>query len=143
MPSKVTGRKYLGVAPSAKAMQRLRERLRQILHRGNVAPWTAVAKKLNQILRGWANYFSYGSVGRAYDAVNWAVLERTRYILRKRHRVGTSQMWRQFSGEGDLRKVRGSPVAPPQRDDAAVCCHVKPVGEPDAFDAHVRFDERR
>jgi hypothetical protein len=24
-----------------------------------------------------------------------------------------------------------------------VCCHVKPVGEPDALDAHVRFDERR
>ncbi len=96
MTSKVTGRQYLGVAPSAKAMQRLRERLRQILHRGNVAPWTEVAKKLNQTLRGWANYFSYGSVGQAYEAVNWAVLERTRYILRKRHRVGTSQMWRQF-----------------------------------------------
>jgi RNA-directed DNA polymerase len=97
MTSKVTGRKYLGVAPSAKARQRLRERLRQILHRGNVAPWTEVAKKLNQTLRGWENYFSYGSVGRAYEAVNWAVLERARYFLRKRHRVSPQNMWRRFS----------------------------------------------
>lgn len=96
MTSKFNGRKYLGAAPSAKALKRLRERLRQILHRGNVAPWTDVVKELNRALRGWENYFSYGSVGRTYEAVNWAVLERTRYILRKRHRVDTSRMWRRF-----------------------------------------------
>ena len=96
MTSKLTGHRYLGAAPAAKARQRLRTRLRQILHRGNVAPWADVQKDLNRTLWGWENYFSYGSVGRAYEAVNWAVLERTRYILRKRHRVGTSQMWRQF-----------------------------------------------
>lgn len=97
MTSKFNGRQYLGAAPSTKAIQRLRERLRRILYRGNVAPWIEVTKELNQTLRGWENYFSYGSVGRAYEAVNWMVLERTRYILRKRHRVSTRTMWRQFS----------------------------------------------
>ena len=97
MTSKLTGQTYLGAAPSMKAIERLRERLRGILHRGNVAPWTEVTKELNQTLRGWENYFSYGSVGRAYEAVNWAVLERTRYILRKRHRISTQNMWRRFS----------------------------------------------
>jgi hypothetical protein len=32
-----------------------------------------------------------------YEAVNWAVLERARYFLRKRHRVSTQTMWRRFS----------------------------------------------
>jgi RNA-directed DNA polymerase len=97
MTSKLNGRRYLGAAPAAKAMERLRARLRQILHRGNVAPWVDVRKELNRTLRGWENYFSYGSVGRAYEAVNWAVLERARYLLRKRHRVSTQNMWRRFS----------------------------------------------
>lgn len=97
MTSTFNGQRYLGAAPAKKAIQRLRGRLRQILHRGNVAPWIDVAKELNQTLRGWENYFSYGSVGKAYEAVNWMVLERTRSILRKRHRVDTQSMWRRFS----------------------------------------------
>jgi RNA-directed DNA polymerase len=95
--SKLNGRRYLGAAPAAKAMERLRTRLRQILHRGNVAPWADVVQEVNRSLRGWENYFSYGSVGRAYEAVNWTVLERARYFLRKRHRVSTQTMWRRFS----------------------------------------------
>ena len=97
MTSKLNGQRYLGAAPAAKAIERLRTRLRQILHRGNVAPWTEVRKELNRTLRGWENYFSYGSVGRVYEAVNWIVLERARYFLRKRHRVSPQTMWRRFS----------------------------------------------
>jgi RNA-directed DNA polymerase len=97
MTSKLNGQRYLGAAPAAKAMERRRTRLRQILHRGNVAPWAEVRKELNRTLRGWENYFSYGSVGRAYEAVNWVVLERARYFLRKRHRISTQNMWRRFS----------------------------------------------
>jgi RNA-directed DNA polymerase len=97
MTSKLNGQRYLGAAPSIKARQRLRERVRQILHRGNVAPWAEVRKELNRTLRGWENYFSYGSVGPVYEAVNWAVLERARYFLRQRHRVSTQNMWRRFS----------------------------------------------
>jgi RNA-directed DNA polymerase len=97
MTSKLNGQRYLGAAPAAKAIERLRTRLRQILHRGNVAPWAEVRKELNRTLRGWENYFSYGSVGRVYEAVNWIVLERARYFLRKRHRVSPQTMWRRFS----------------------------------------------
>lgn len=97
MYSRRTGRKYLGAAPSAKATAKLRETVRKILHRGNVAPWTEVVKELNQVLRGWENYFSYGSVGRAYEAMNWMVLERARSTLRRRHRVAASRAWRRFS----------------------------------------------
>ena len=46
-------------------------------------------------------------------------------------------------GEDDLRVVRSPPVAPPQESADAVCCNAKSVGEPDASNAPVRFDERR
>jgi hypothetical protein len=46
------------------------------------------------------------------------------------------------------RKLYVAAKAQPERRESApeasaVCCDVKPVGEPDAFKAHVRFDERR
>jgi len=118
MTSKVTRRQYLGAAPSKKAIKRLRGRLRQILHRGNVAPWTEVTKGLNRTLRGWENYFSYGSVGQTYEAVNWAVLERTRHMLRQRHRHSTRNMWRHFSapviyGKYGVYKLRRRKQMPP------------------------------
>jgi RNA-directed DNA polymerase len=96
MTFKPAGRKYLGAAPSRKAIDRLRERVRAILHRSNVAPWAEVVAELNQTLRGWENYFSYGSLWEAYSAVNWIVLGRTRNFLRRRHRVAASNAWRRY-----------------------------------------------
>jgi RNA-directed DNA polymerase len=96
MTFKPAGRQYLGAAPSQKAIDRLRERVRAILHRGNVAPWAEVVEELNQTLRGWENYFSYGSLWGAYSAVNWIVLGRTRNFLRRRHRVAASNAWQRY-----------------------------------------------
>jgi len=118
MYSRRTGRRYLGAAPAAKATAKLREVVRKILHRGSVAPWTEVVRKLNRVLRGWENYFSYGSVGRSYEAMNWMVLERARNMLRRRHRVAASRAWRRFSapeiytryGVHKLRRRKGMPT---------------------------------
>ena len=96
MISPKTGRPYLGAAPSRKAIQGLREQVREILHRSNTAPREEVVKQLNQTLTGWQNYFDYGSLSRAYAAVNWSVLELMRFFLRRRHKVQTRNMWRRF-----------------------------------------------
>jgi RNA-directed DNA polymerase len=32
-----------------------------LLVRQNVEPWTEVRDRLNRILRGWSNYFGYGT----------------------------------------------------------------------------------
>ena len=44
-------------------------------------------EELNRVLRGWANYFSYGTRALAYRAVDRYVSERVRYFLGRRHKV--------------------------------------------------------
>jgi len=47
-----------------------------------------------------------------------------------------------ISSSGDLLRLRHTQAPPPEERPLAVCCYVKSVGEPDALDTHVRFDER-
>jgi RNA-directed DNA polymerase len=92
-----TGRRYLGAQPSKKAIERVKGRVREILHPGNQAPWPQVAARVNRVLRGWANYFRYGSRRLAYRAVEGYVEERARHFLRRRHQM-IGQGHRRFSG---------------------------------------------
>jgi RNA-directed DNA polymerase len=46
-----------------------------------------VRDRLNQILRGWSAYFSYGSRVTAYRAVNNYVSERVRHFLKRHHKM--------------------------------------------------------
>jgi RNA-directed DNA polymerase len=82
-----TGRTYLTAWPSKKSMGRLREKVSQLLEPWEQAPWSEVCDRLNQLLGGWAQYFSYGSLGKAYALVNHHVEERVRHFLRRRHKV--------------------------------------------------------
>jgi RNA-directed DNA polymerase len=84
-----TGQRYLGAAPAQKAVQRVKGRIRQILRPGNVGSWDEVKEELNRVLRGWANYFSYGTRLMAYRAVDNYVYERARHFLRRRHKVSS------------------------------------------------------
>jgi RNA-directed DNA polymerase len=77
------GRRYTGAAPAKKAVQRVKGRIRQILHPGNQAPWDEVKEELNRVLRGWAHYFSYGIRLMAYRAVDHYVYDRAQHILRR------------------------------------------------------------
>jgi RNA-directed DNA polymerase len=97
MVSHKTGRRYLGAQPSKKAIKRVKGRVQEILHPGNQAPWPQVAARVNRVLRGWANYFRYGSRRRAYRAVEGYVEERVRHFLRRRHKM-IGQGHRRFSG---------------------------------------------
>jgi RNA-directed DNA polymerase len=83
------GRRYTGAAPAKKAVQRVKGRIRQILHPGNQAPWDEVKEELNRVLRWWAHYFSYGTRLMAYRAVDHYVYERAQHFLRRRHKVSS------------------------------------------------------
>lgn len=83
------GHWYLTAKPSRKSIQRLRTKVRSVLRPGNQRPWPCVAEELNRLLRGWSNYFSYGTRLLAYRAVDNHVYERVRHFLRRRHKVRT------------------------------------------------------
>src|SRR5689334_24893525 len=89
------GHWYLGASPSQKSVQRLKERVGEILISSNNAPWEEVRDRLNHLLRGWAAYFAYGTRTMAYRAADNHVYAAVRGFLTRRHKVpsrGTRQV---------------------------------------------------
>jgi RNA-directed DNA polymerase len=83
------GRWYLGASPSKKSVQRIKDKVGEILVPGNHAPWAEVCDQLNGLLRGWRSYFDYGSHQRACEAVDHHVFRSVRRFLVRRHKVPT------------------------------------------------------
>jgi RNA-directed DNA polymerase len=83
------GHWYLGASPSKKAVDRLKQKVGEVLVPGNKGPWPEVKARLNRKLRGWSNYFSYGTRTQAYRAVDHYVADSVRHFLRKRHKVSS------------------------------------------------------
>jgi RNA-directed DNA polymerase len=111
------GHRYTGAAPAKKAVKRVKGRIRQILHPGNQAPWDEVKEELNRVVRGWANYFAYGTRLMAYRAVDHYVYERVQHFLRRRHKVpsrGTKRFgYRVVFGELGVFELRRFRLGPP------------------------------
>jgi RNA-directed DNA polymerase len=84
---KPDGHWYLGASPSKKSRQRIKQKVGDLLIPVNVGEWEEVRARLNQILRGWSAYFSYGSRATAYREVNNYVSDRVRHFLKRRHKV--------------------------------------------------------
>ena len=107
-----TGQTYLAAKPSKKSVQRLKRAVRAQLRPGNQGRWSEVRDRLNRTLRGWRNYFSYGSRATAYRAVDNHVYANVRHFLCRRHHVPTRGT-RRFSAEqvfGPLGVVRMRPL---------------------------------
>jgi RNA-directed DNA polymerase len=81
------GHTYLAAKPSKKSVQRLKQRVRAVLKPGNQGAWPEVRDQLNRILRGWANYFDYGTRLMAYRAADNYVYERARHFLTRRRKA--------------------------------------------------------
>lgn len=81
------GHWYLGAQPSKTSQARLKAKLREVLHPGNVTPIGEVVARVNRTLRGWSNYFCHGTRTIAYRAIDNFVYERARGFLCRRHKV--------------------------------------------------------
>jgi RNA-directed DNA polymerase len=113
------GRWYLGASPSRKSVQRVKDKVGEILVPGNQAPWPEVCGQLNSLLRGWHSYFDYGSRQRAYEAVDHHVYHCVRRFLVRRHKVPThgSRRFTYTAVYGVLGVLRLNP----RRYDATPC----------------------
>jgi RNA-directed DNA polymerase len=79
------GFRYLNVVPSSKALQAQRETLRRMInHRQSHVPVLDLIERVNQQLRGWANYFSFGYPRKAKRMINRYVRSRLSGHLRRR-----------------------------------------------------------
>ena len=58
---KKDGQEYLGASASRKSVARLRRKLREVLRPPEVGRWEEVIGRLNRVLAGWSNDFSYGT----------------------------------------------------------------------------------
>jgi RNA-directed DNA polymerase len=84
---KANGKWYLGASPSKKSVQRLKTKVGDLLVPNNLDPWVEVCDTLNSSLRGWSNYFCYGTRGAAFRSIDHYVTERVRAFLARRHKV--------------------------------------------------------
>lgn len=81
------GKKYVGVTPSKKAVDKAKQNVKAVLCPKNQDPLSEVIAQVNRRLVGWANYFSVGAVRPAYRAVDHYLYEQLREFLKRRHKV--------------------------------------------------------
>lgn len=86
---------FLARWPSAQAMQRVRDRLRDLTDRERLLlPVEMIVAEMNQVLRGWVGYFRYGNSTRQFATIREYALMRLALFVAKRHHRSLSYGWR-------------------------------------------------
>lgn len=90
------GTAYVHTEPSPAAEQSLRDRVRELTRRSTTwrAPH-AVVRQINQVTRGWGNYFALAHYHRPFQQMNHFIAQRFRQWLWRKHgsRSGKYQRW--------------------------------------------------
>jgi RNA-directed DNA polymerase len=115
---KANGQWYLGASPSKKSVRRFKMAVRKLLVPGNHDPWPEVCDRLN------SSTSMNGSATSSPDGTRWQVV------------AAVSSPAKRSMGSSGCCAWNACSELP------AVCLAKKPVGEPDAGNPHVRFDER-
>jgi len=83
-----SGHQYLAAYPSVASVRRLKAKLRRMV--GNHMSWISEEKligEVNRVLRGWTNYFSYGTKWKTYSRLERFTQRRIRGWLVHKYRV--------------------------------------------------------
>ena len=85
-----SGRPYVAAYPSKASVRRLKGKLRRMI--GNHMSWQSAEEligNVNRVVRGWLNYFSYGTLWKTYTKLESFLQSRVRGWLVHKHRVGS------------------------------------------------------
>ena len=82
----------LHITPSSEGVQTLVQKVGTIIRTHVSAPMPALIKKLNQTLRGWANYHRHVVASEAFSRIDTYVFEQLWRMLRRRHQ-NKSKKW--------------------------------------------------
>jgi RNA-directed DNA polymerase len=81
-----TGKEFPLISPSKKATEHIKAEIKTLTCRKNLTlPKEVVVNKLNEVVRGWTNYFHYGHCSRNLSRVKGFLDERVRIYLRRKH----------------------------------------------------------
>ena len=82
-----TGKTFPLVRPSQKAMKRIRAEIRQLTgKRNHTLPEEMVIDRLNEVVRGWVNYFYYRHCSRSMSVLKYYLERRVKIFLRRKHK---------------------------------------------------------
>lgn len=77
--------KVLHIMPSTEGVLALVRKVGTLIRKHVSAPMPVLIKKLNEVLRGWANYHRHVVSSEAFSRIDTYVFDQLRNMLRKRH----------------------------------------------------------
>jgi RNA-directed DNA polymerase len=81
-----TGERYPLIVPSKEAMRHIKAEIKNLTSRKNCTlPKELVVNKVNEVVRGWVNYFYYGNCSNCLVKLKGYLDERVRIYLRRKH----------------------------------------------------------
>jgi RNA-directed DNA polymerase len=83
-----SGASYTAAYPSPKSVGRLRDKLRRMV--GSHMSWHCaeeLVQEVNRVVRGWTNYFCYGTLWKSYVRLERFLQQRVRGWLVHKHRI--------------------------------------------------------
>jgi RNA-directed DNA polymerase len=81
-----------------KPVRELKRKIRALTHRQSQVDMGAVLTRINQIQRGWANYFRHAVAKHTFDRLHAFVWWRLVTLVMKRHRMTWTALRRRFKG---------------------------------------------
>jgi RNA-directed DNA polymerase len=92
-----TQKRYMYVLVSGKALLSIRRKVKAWTRRSwlkETPGWLVL--RINQVLRGWANYFKYATAKRAFSTLGWYARTRVSRWLRDRFAGRKRMTWKEF-----------------------------------------------